>query len=135
MLAANGEPLSILGESECQVQLAGAEFVNSVLVTEDVSQDSLLGADFLALHGFILNLKSHTLCQGYSSTPLLLPQSKSLSICRVAVADNLILRGGEERLLWASVNCPPHTRVAGVIEPKEGFEECHQLLTLVWPES
>ncbi len=32
MLAANSEPQSILGESECQVQLAGAVFVHSVLV-------------------------------------------------------------------------------------------------------
>lgn len=123
-------PLTILGESKSRIQLAGGEFVHNILVTEDIRQDCLLGADFLVLHGVVLDLKSRTLSQGDSSTPLSLPQPESPSVCRVTIGDNLILRGEEERLLWADINSSSSfpTDAAGVIEPKEGFEERHQLL-------
>ena len=40
------------------------------------------------------------------------------------------MRAGEERLFWANVKSCSFLRMgaAGVIEHKEGFEECHQLL-------
>ena len=40
------------------------------------------------------------------------------------------MRTREERLFWANIkSCSSlPTGAAGIIEPKEGFEECHQLL-------
>ena len=71
VVVANGEPLQILGQAESHIHLAGGDFTHNVLGTGDVSQDCLLGADFLASHGFVIDLQSRELRQGQSSTPLL----------------------------------------------------------------
>ena len=46
------------------------------------------------------------------------------------MATTAIIRGGEEKLLWATVHHPRniHVHYPGVLEPKEGFEAQHQLL-------
>ena len=51
-------------------------------------------------------------------------------VYRVSVATTAIIRGGEEKLLWATVHHPQNIGVhyPGVLEPKEGFEAQHQLL-------
>ena len=51
-------------------------------------------------------------------------------VCRVSVATTAIIRGGEEKLLRATVHHPQNIGVhhPGVLEPKEGFEAQHQLL-------
>ena len=133
-MVANGEPLQILGQAESHIHLAGGDFTHNVLVTGDVSQDCLLGADFLASHGFVIDLQSRELRQGQSSTPLLHQPGQYTSsrpVCRVSVSDTVIVRAGEEKLLFASVDNSPCSHLAGtagVLEPKEGFEERHQLL-------
>ena len=134
VVVANGEPLQILGQAQSHIHLAGGDFTHNVLVTGDVSQDCLLGADFLASHGFVIDLQSRELRQGQSSTPLLHQPGQytsSRSVCRVSVSDTVIVRAGEEKLLFASVDNSPCSHLAGtagVLEPKEGFEERHQLL-------
>ena len=56
VVTANGEPLTILGQSSSRIQIAGTEFTHTVLVTADIGQDCLLGADFLVAHGFVINM-------------------------------------------------------------------------------
>ena len=130
IVAANGEPLRILGLARSSICLAGVEFAHDVFITEDVGPDCILGADFLISHGFVVDLKAGVLRRGFSSTPLLQRPSEVSAVCRVSVSSNTTVRAGEERLLWADVNCCSSslTGTAGVIEPKEGFEERHQLL-------
>ena len=132
VVVANGEPLHILGQTQSKIHLAGIEFSHNVLVTGDVSQDCLLGADFLTSHGFVIDLQSQVLRQGQLSTPLLLQHGQctsTLSVCKVSVGNTVILRAGEEKLLFANVdNSSYPTGTAGVLEPKEGFEDRHQLL-------
>ena len=128
VVTAKGQPLRILGVIRSNV--AGSEFSHDALVTEDMSQDCLLGADFLLSHEFVVDLKDNMLWKGSLSTPLIQLSSQGSRVCLVSVVNNVVMRAGEERLFWADANsCSSlSTGAAGVIEPKEGFEERHQLL-------
>ena len=102
VVVANGEPLHILGQTQSKIHLAGIEFAHNVLITGDVSQDCLLGADFLTSHGFVIDLQSQVLRQGQLSTPLLLQRGQctsALSVCKVSVGNTVILRAGEEKIV------------------------------------
>jgi len=131
IVVANGDPLQILGQTQSHIHLAGTDFTHNVLVSGNVTQDCLLGADFLAAHGFVIDLQSRVLRQGQASTPLLHQPESTLPVCKVAVSDTVIVRAGEEKLLFANVDnssCSHLAGTSGVLEPKEGFEERHQLL-------
>ena len=84
---ANGNPLQMLGQTQSHIHLA-----RNVLVSGNVTQDCLLGADFLAAHGFVIDLQSRVLRQGQASTPLLHQPESTLPVCRVAVSDTVIVR-------------------------------------------
>ena len=99
-MVANGESLSILGQTTSCIQVAGEEYTHDVLVADDVSQDCLLGADFLASHKFVIDLGSHMLCKGKSSTPLLQPHNPTREVCRVSIGEPVVVRAGEERLFF-----------------------------------
>ena len=129
VVTANGEPLTILGQTSSRIQVAGQDLPHNILVSSDVSQDCLLGADFLLAYGFVVDMASRVLSRGPSSTPLSLPQTCVPRCCRVSLGSNLVLQAGEEKLIWTNVDsfsCP--TGTAGVIEPKDGLEEQRQLL-------
>ncbi len=70
VVAANGQPLQALGTSNVKISLAGREMAQTVLVTEDISHDCLLEADFLASHGSIIDLKNGRLHVGEKATGL-----------------------------------------------------------------
>ena len=111
--------------------MVGKDFPCTVLVTDDVSQECLLGADFLQAHGFVVDLAAGILRHGNLSTPLLRNPNTPPSVCKISVAGNTVVRAGEEKMLWANVHPEPVsslTGVSGVIEPKLGFEEQHQVL-------
>ena len=130
VVATNGQPLWFLGVIRSSFNVAGIEFSHDILVTEDMSHDCLLGADFLLSHEFIIRLKDKMLRKGSLSTPLIQLPSKASRVCLVSVVNNVVMRAREERLFRADVkSCSSlPTDAAWVIEPKEGFDECHQLL-------
>ena len=127
-MVANGDSLSILGQTTSRIQVAGEEYTHDVLVADDVSQDCLLGADFLASHEFVIDLGSHMLHKGNSSMPLLQPHNPTSEVCRVFIGEPVV-QAGEERLFFAMVDRLFHDfPTAGVLELEVGFEERHQLL-------
>lgn len=69
VVTANGEPLSIIGQTRSKISLASKEFDHEILVSNDVSQDCLLGADFLSAHGFTLDI-SHVVLWNHVHTTL-----------------------------------------------------------------
>ena len=130
VVAANGQPLQILGVFRSSFNVAGTEFSHDALVTEDMSQDCLLGADFLLSHNFVVDLKDNMLRKESLSTPLFQLSSRASRVCLVSVVNNVVMRAGEERPFLVDVkSCSSlPTGVAGVTEPKERFEVRHQLL-------
>ena len=97
VVAANGEPLSIMGQTRSRILLADKEFDQEVLVADNVSQDCLLGADFLETHGFTIDLRSRVLSSGAMSTSLTKPHTTVASVCRVSVCSSVVIRPGELR--------------------------------------
>ena len=90
-MVANGESLSILGQTTSRIQVAGEEYTHDVMVADDVSQDCLLGADFLASHEFVTDVGSHMLCKENSSTLLLQPHNLKREVCWVSTGEPVVV--------------------------------------------
>ena len=142
VVTANGEPLKLLGKTKVTFSLADRELTHNILVTESITQDCLLGSDFLIAHGCVVDLKARKLVMGPLSTPIFHLQvtDQSQAICRVLMSETMVFRAGEERVCVGNVDIPPFVTIgsAGVVEPKEGFEERSNLLlarTLVVPDN
>ena len=121
VVTANGQPLRIVGVIRNNFNVAGTEFSHNALMTEDVSQECLLGADFLLSHEFVIDLKDKMLHKGSLSTPLIQLSSQVSRVCLDSVVNNVVVRAGEE-------DCSePMSRVVvlflrvqqGLLNPKE----------------
>ncbi len=127
--AANGQPLEVLGTTTITLLLAGKQFTHEVLVADGISQSCLLGADFLVPHAAVINFGNQQLQVGGATESIQIVNGQRREVCRVAVSATTVLRGREEKLLWARIQHPDcNPNHAGVIEPKEGFESKHQVL-------
>ena len=96
IVVANGESLSILGQTIGHIHVAGKEYTHVVLVADDVIQDCLFSASFLASHKFVIDLGSCMLRNGKSLTPLLQPYNPTREVCRVSIGEPVVVRAGEE---------------------------------------
>ena len=143
-MTANGESLKLLGRAKVTFSLADRELTHNILVTESITQDCLLGSDFLTAHECVVDLKARNLVIliGQLSSPIfhLRVTDQSQAICRVSMSETMVFRAGEERICVGNVDIPPFVTIgsAGVVEPKEGFEERSNLLldrTLVVPDN
>ena len=98
VVVANGEPLHILRQTQSKIHLAGIEFTHNVLVTGDVSQDCLLGADF------------HECMISHSIQKLLWPEtSYSAATTWGLVCQTLTWKAGESLVTlayWVGANSP-----------------------------
>ena len=61
VVSANGQPLNIRGKCDLQICVDGVNVVHSVLVAADVTQDCLLGMDFLGKHGCTIDFETSSL--------------------------------------------------------------------------
>ena len=68
MVAANGGALNILGCTNVTVEVAGIKTDFPVLVAEKLTQECILGADFLQQHKCVIDLNQQTLKAGGVST-------------------------------------------------------------------
>ena len=128
VIAANGEPLSILGRTEIRIVIAGKEFL---LIARDITQECILGADFLISHGFVIDPGNRLLRIGETSTPLLSSKTPPFaSSYHVSVGETFVIHPGEERLCRANISGDYSSLVGttGVVEAQEGTEEKHQIL-------
>ncbi len=103
-MVANGEPLKILGIAEVVIHVADTDFTHEVLVTDQVFQDCLLGADFLVPNGFVIDFETGVLRRGVTTTSLTQAgKSHARTVCRVSLGNTSVIRAGEERLPWVDV--------------------------------
>ena len=61
VVAANGEELQLVGQSPVSLQVGGLRVSHTVLVARRVTQECLLGADFLSRHGCVVDLRDNVL--------------------------------------------------------------------------
>lgn len=65
---ASGALIPVRGEAWIKLQIGTAEFNHKVLVAE-ITDDCILGIDFMASHGLIVNIKKRYLGIGQETVP------------------------------------------------------------------
>ena len=63
-VAANGEMLDFLGQGKLQLQVVDLHVQFPVFVARELTQECLLGADFLKQHNCVINMREQTLMAG-----------------------------------------------------------------------
>ena len=58
VISANGQPLQILGTCQVRIRLGGINTYHNVLVANDITQDCLIGVDFLAKNNCLIDFES-----------------------------------------------------------------------------
>ena len=80
VVAANGEKLDVRGRSNMILQVGGIHTHYPVLVVRNVTQECLLGANFLENFGCTINLLERTLSTGDCSMPLQFKNAQQVSV-------------------------------------------------------
>ena len=65
-----GEELSLLGQTQVTITLGEFNAVHLALIVKELTQECLLGADFLVDQGCVVNLQTMRLSVGQQSIPL-----------------------------------------------------------------
>ena len=128
VVSANGQPLDIKGKCELEIFLGGVSVVHPVLVAADVTQDCLLGIDFLGKHNSTIDLKEKAIKIGKEVVSLK-GKNKSPKVFRVSLAETVVVPGRHEMELPAKCEgAVCDDSVLGIVEPSPGFAERHDLL-------
>lgn len=70
VVSANGQPLGILGRCDLRIGIGGVDELHPVLVANDVTQDCLIGVDFLARHKVKIDFAAGLVCANGQSVGL-----------------------------------------------------------------
>ena len=128
VVSANGQPLDIKGKCELEIFLGGVSVVHPVLVAADVTQDCLLGIDFLGKHNCTIDLNGRSIKIG-KEVVRLKGKNESSKVFRISLAETVVVPGRHEMILPAKFNgAVCGDSVLGVVEPSPGFAERHDLL-------
>ena len=127
MVAANGEQLELCGSGELVLRVGGIVSAYSVLVARNITQECLLGADFLQKHGCIINLQSFSLSAGGKDIPLV---QNGCAICHVSCLSTTVIPGRFHQLLPVQLDLPREqssstSSCKGLLEPRTQFLERH----------
>ena len=128
VVSANGQPLDIKGKCELEIFLGGVSVVHPVLVAADVTQDCLLGIDFLGKHNCTIDLNGKSIKIGKEVVSLK-GKNESSKVFRISLAETVVVPGRHEMILPAKFEgAVCGDSVLGVVEPSPGFAERHDLL-------
>ena len=61
IVAANGEKLDLIGGTELRLSVGDLDIPLSVFIAKELTQECLLGADFLKQHNCVINMRERTL--------------------------------------------------------------------------
>ena len=132
VVAANGEQLRLLGQTEVRLHVGGLQVFYNVLVAKGLTQECLLGADFLSKHGCIVDLRRQVLCAGEQSVNL---HSDSIpQVCLVTLAETAVIPGRHQMCVPVHLSPQgsgkklPLQECLGILEPMEQFCEWRGLL-------
>ena len=126
VVAANGEELEVLGLGEVTLQVGGLRTAHTVLVTRGVTQECLLGADFLSHHHCVVDLGKRLLLAGGKSVPFQIQKPHHISACHVTLKETTVIPGQYEMQLPVCLDSPK-IDYTGVFEPAPKFTERHGL--------
>ena len=136
VVAANGEELQLVGQSPVSLQVGGLRVSHTVLVARGVTQECLLGADFLSRHGCVVDLRDNVLLAGGQSVPVHFNSSAHClpPVCFVTLAEKSVIPGRHQMRLPVHLSPQTPTQEAcldnytGILEPVPEFVHRRGLL-------
>lgn len=130
IVSANGELLDIVGTCKLRISLGGVDVMHSVLVAGDITQDCLLGVDFLSANKFKIDFEHHRLEVKGNTVALSGNSSENKPmVCRVSLAQTVTVPGEHEMVMQAKLtNQEGAVGVAGIVEASPGFAQKHSML-------
>ncbi len=130
VVAANGEYLRLIGETILTIEVGGLCAPQKVLVAENMTQECLLGADFLKKYSCVVDLGNQMLLAGGKSIPFLEGETThELGSCHVSISETTVIPGQCQAVLSATLLKGSYRGGSvGVIEPELKFIERHGLL-------
>ena len=104
LISADGSPIQSIGESLFNITI-GTKTIAHRTIVADISNDGLIGIDFLKEHQFSIDFKTNKLhCQDESiSAECILGQHRA---CRVTIADNTMIPAGTRTVIMAKTTKP-----------------------------
>ena len=129
VVVANGETLDLLGQTTVSLQVAGVKANYTCLVTSELTQECIIGADFLLENQCIIDSHNPALLAGGQTTQFLVQGStrSSLSVCRIFFPETTVLPGNSEVQLPLSLSTTTDQGMA-ILEPAPMFIEKHGVL-------
>ena len=128
-MVADGKPLEQLGQVSVLIQVGGVCTQQNVLVVQELTQECLLGADFLKHHGCVIDLKRHHLLAGREAVPLqsLTRTPETLSAYHVWIMETAVIP--EQHKVQVQVQLSKEkSGFTGIMEPELKFSQRHGLL-------
>ena len=95
VVSANGQPLNVLGRCGVRFQLGGVDVIHPVLVAGDITQDCLIGIDFLSKYRCEISFAKNTLKVSGKVTALSKVNVDSVVCGRISLAETVTV-------LWLS---------------------------------
>ena len=130
VVAANGQELNLLGRCEMLVSVGGLSESHSILIAKGLTQECLLGADFLLKHGCVVDLKKQVLLAGGKSVGMCSQAcgEQTASACHVTFRETIVVPAYCQMQLSATT--PKGESAPGdvVLEPEIAFVEQYGLV-------
>ena len=112
---ATGELVPVHGEVQLVLQLGDTYFEHRFLVA-DITDECILGLDFMQKFGFILNLDGGSL--KYKNTEIPLCRSMdTISVRKAVLVEDTTIAGGSECIVWAKLDGTSGRQELAVLEP------------------
>ena len=125
VVAANGEQLQICGKARLMFHIGDFNTYYTALIVKSLTQECLLGVDFLKRFGCMVDLKQSILVMADGKSVPLLFSTHSLNddVCHVSINETTVIPGRHQ------VHLPVHVpeNCTYVIEPEPRFMERHGL--------
>ena len=127
IVAANGGELDLLGQDELQLQVGDLQVQFPVFIARELTQECLLGADFLKQHDCVINVRKRTLVAGGKQVVCQPNQFPELmSVCHVSFSADAVIPGHCQ--MHVPVSHSQQERGSGVLEPAVSFMEQQGLI-------
>ena len=88
VVTANGEKLGLVGQCALVIKVGGLSAVHMVLIATSLTQECLLGADFLPQHGCVLDMQQKVLYAGGQQVHMCTRGHVDNAVCFVSMAEN-----------------------------------------------
>ncbi len=127
VVAANGQSLELCGQTVVLLRVGNLCVQHPVLVVKDITQQFLLGADFLERFGCVIDLRNRSLMAGGRSVPVQLQAQAQRTVCHVSIKETTEIPGYHQVHLHGRLSDPTGPDYTGMFEPLQKFAERHGL--------